>query len=145
MAKLVCEVSKPRNFDHFIDLMSLYEQNYLQLRLLAPKVRHLDAQEYVSTIDVGLPLYLQVIEQQKYTTTINLSFRFISKNRYPKQPDLLIRVYHDAQSAEVLSGLVHGQRYVRRKARGLKTSLESNRFLYKWLRYCLHQGHSFKR
>ncbi len=123
--------------------MDLYEQNYLLVRLLIPALRDLSLGDYVSEIDQCLPLHLRVTEKEKYTTTLNLSYRFRKSSRYPKQPDLLIRVYHDANTAEVLSGLVHGQRYVQRETRTLEASWKSNRFLYKWLRYCLYRQHAF--
>ena len=129
--------------NRFVALMDIYEQNYLLMRTLVPKLSKLPVGERVSNIEGCLSLYLSVLEQEKYTTTLNLSYRFREKSPYPKQPDLLIRVYHDANTAEVLSGLVHGQRYVQRETRTLHVSWQSNRFLYKWLRYCLHRGHGF--
>ena len=124
--------------------MDLYEQNYVQIRLLIPDLQRLVCGERVSRIDGCLELFLNVVDKEKYTTTINLSYRFTGKLPYPKQPDLTVRIYHDANTAEVLSGLIHGQRYTQRIQRKLDASWDSNRFLYKWLRYCLHRGHQFK-
>lgn len=128
----------------FASLMELYEQNYLLTRLLAPDLKKLAAGEYVSRADACLPLYLSVLEKERYTTTICLSYRFKDRLPYPKQPNLTIRIYHDASTTEAMSGLIHGQRYTQRNVRRLHESWKLNHFLYKWLRYCVHRGHSFK-
>ncbi len=56
-----------------------------------------------------------------------------------------MRVYHDANQAEVLTGhLRHGRiRLHDIPAQAAKTKWQMNRFLYKWLGYCLHLGHAF--
>ena len=123
--------------------MDLYEQNYLLTRLLIPDLKTIEFGERTSKIEGCLSLYLSILEKEKYTTTLCLSYRFREKSRYPKQPDLIVRVYHDANTAEVMRGLIHGQRYTRRMSRTLDQSWKLNRFLYKWLRYCLHRGHLF--
>jgi uncharacterized protein YqiB (DUF1249 family) len=129
----------------FAQLMDLYEQNYLLTRLLVPDLRKLELGEHTSRAQGCLPLYLNVLEKEKYTTTLCLSYRFREKKaQYPKQPDLIVRVYHDASTAEAMKGLIHGQRYTRRMSRTLRESWKLNRFLYKWLRYCLHRGHLFE-
>ena len=60
--------------------------------------------------------------------------------------DLRIRVYHDARMVEVLSGhLKHGrQRYDHLPADAKIEKWKLNRFLYKWLGFCLYQGHQFQ-
>ncbi len=124
--------------------MDLYEQNYMLTRLLIPGLKKIGTGEHTSRIEGCLPLYLNVLEKEKYTTTLSLSYRFRERSKYPKQPDLIVRVYHDANTAEVMRGLIHGQRYTRRMSRTLDESWKLNRFLYKWLRYCLYRGHLFK-
>jgi uncharacterized protein YqiB (DUF1249 family) len=62
------------------------------------------------------------------------------------KPDLLVRVYLDARQAEVLSRTCRFDEVDLRRQRGdLDTQLickwRLNRFLYKWLGYCLRQGH----
>jgi uncharacterized protein YqiB (DUF1249 family) len=55
-------------------------------------------------------------------------------------------VYHDACLVEVLSGhLKHGrQRLEHLPADAKIEKWKLNRFLYKWLGFCLHQGHQFQ-
>lgn len=128
-------------------LMELYELNYIQLRQLVPD---LDAiQDYsVSHASGALNLHLSVRERCKYTTTLHLSYQFKDPHGEFSAPDLVVRMYHDAQVAEVIS---RGRRRSRREAEydrlhhqySVFTKWTVNRFLHKWLGYCLHQGHAF--
>ena len=128
MRRLHCTPQPNTQSTQFAKLMDLYEQNYILIRVLAPNLEKTTPGEYASKISGCLTLYLGVIDREKYTTTLNLSYRFREKSPYPKQPDLTVRVYHDANTAEVLSGLIHSQRYVQRQSRTLLRSWESNRY-----------------
>ncbi len=139
---------KYKTTDRFGNLMELYEKNYMQLRLLIPALKQGPATTAVSHVSGCLTLYMQMTEQNPYTSTLRLTYRFLNADgtggRASVEPDLYIRVYHDARSAEVLSGLLHGQQHVLRTTRGLTDSWKLNRFLYKWLRYLLFRGHRFE-
>jgi len=150
-----CQVQqKAKTTERFGNLMELYERNYVQLRLLIPDLKKGPITTSVSRIQGCMTLYLQLTEQSPYTSTLRLTYRFIEPAseetgqklapRATAEPDLTIRVYHDARSAEVMSGLLHGQQHVPRKTRGLDGSWRLNRFLYKWLRYLLYRGHGFR-
>ena len=151
---------KSRTTDRFGNLMELYERNYVQLRLLIPDLKRGPVSTTVSNVPGCMTLYMQLTEQSPYTSTLRLTYRFIEPAttaagtisgserkkitlRATAEPDLTIRVYHDARSAEVMSGLLHGQQHPR-KTRGLDGSWRLNRFLYKWLRYLLYRGHGFR-
>jgi len=155
---MYCSVQQKRKVTdrRFGDLMELYEQNYVQLRLLVPDLKTSTTTTRLSRVPGCLPLYLQVVEKSPYTTTLRLTYRFllppetkpatgkaIGRARSLLEPDLLLRVYHDARTAEVVSGLIHGQQHVTRLTRGLEKSWKLNRFLYKWLRYLQLRGHQF--
>jgi len=141
---LVVDNSRWKTSGRFASLMELYENNYLLIRLLVPELRHLRGGDYVSIVPGALDLQLSQIEHCRYTTTFNLTYRFENSPRRRFEPDLTIRLYHDARTAEVVTGLIHTQREDARQTRGLDNSWRLNRFLYKWIRYCLHQGHSFE-
>ena len=130
----------------FASLMELYESNYVLLRVLAPDLRQLqcDQTTYVSVVSGCLDLELSAVKHEKYTTTLNLTYRFVSDARRPREPDLTIRIYHDARTCEVMSGLLQGMRYGPQRTRDLDYGYKLNRFLNKWLSYCLRQGHSFR-
>lgn len=139
----VAASKKRRTSGRFASLMELYENNYMLVRLLIPELRDLQNGRYVSRISDAMDLELSQIEHCRYTTTFNLTYRFENSLREPCEPDLTIRLYHDARTAEVVTGIVQTQRAESRRKRGLDNSWQLNRFLFKWLRYCLRQGHLF--
>jgi len=136
---------KPRNSGRFASLMELYEQNYLLMRLLAPELRAMSSGCYLSSAPGTMPLEMSNIMHSRYTTTFNLTYRFSASNsqRSAREPDLNIRMYHDARSCEVMSGLLPEGRVAIRRTRDLDEGRRLNRFLSKWLSYCLRQGHGF--
>lgn len=136
-----CEDVYPRGF---VSLMDLYENNYLRLRRLIPDLARL-ADSSVSRLPGCLSLHLIVVERTKFTTTVFLSYYFEEGGQRVAEPALTLRLYHDANQAEVLTGhLQHGrQRYDHIPEKAIKIKWKLNRFLYKWLGYCLFLGHSF--
>jgi uncharacterized protein len=134
---------RPRSF---AALMDLYEVNYIRLRRLCPDLA--DAQgERVSRAPGAMDLHMTVVEQTPYTTTVRLTYLFGDPDRHRPSPDVLVRMYHDARQVEVL------QRHCRPldadisvedvpRWRALECKWGLNRFLYKWLGYCLRQGHA---
>ena len=128
-------------------LMELYELNYIQLRRLVPDLGALQDHS-VSKVNGAIDLHLRIRERTRYTTTMNLSHQFAEGDDLCLAPDVVVRVYHDAQLAEVIS---HSRRrdwreagYDRFRSRySVEAKWQVNRFLHKWLAYCLQQGHGF--
>ena len=132
----------------FAGLMDLYERNYIGIRRLIPLMPPATTCQ-VSSIAGGLSLYLEVLERFRYTTELVLTYHFARKGGVVAEPGLRIRVYHDAQLAEVMSAqLRHRPEFQLSEETTRQTQLSArwqvNRFLYKWLNYCLHQGHRFE-
>ena len=128
----------------FAGLMEMYENNYIKIKKLCGNIHNLH--EYnCSQIDDGVDLYLQVIERTKYTITLNLTYKFTNECTSPPKvlPNLFIRIYFDAMQAEVLRREMTGTKQNRYSHKRLGNKWRDNRFLYKWLSYCLAQGHSF--
>jgi hypothetical protein len=128
-------------------LMELYELNYIQLRQLVPDLNTIQDCS-VSRAHGALKLHLTVNERNKYTTTLHLTYQFTDSEGDFPAPDLMVRMYHDAQVAEVISrGRPRGRRdavYDRfRHQYSIEEKWQANRFLHKWLGYCLRQGHGF--
>ncbi len=132
----------------FSCLMDVFENNYILLRKLVPDLDIIDCA--VSSRPLSVDLNLTVLERGPYTTTLALTYHFEDRDDWVAEPDLVIRIYHDARLAEVLSYQRRGyqldstipwtpanQGYV------LERKWRINRFLQKWLGFCLHQGHSF--
>jgi len=132
----------------FAALMELYENNYIYMRRLLPDPdRSGDA--VVSRVAGTPDLYLEVRERCPYTTSLRLTHRFVTEQRPEITPNLQVRVYHDARVAEVLpASEIRGFRYW--QAGGppqpgtQRWRWEVNRFLNRWLRYCLGEGHAFE-
>ena len=128
----------------FVSLMDMYEDNYIKLRKLIPDVHQINGSA-ISASPGHLNLHLQIVERSKFTTTLRLSYCFNDNGESRLEPNLKIRIYHDACLAEVMSGNLHHGRLVldHLPADALKEKWKLNRFLSKWLKYCLRQNHGF--
>ncbi len=130
----------------FSGLMELYEENYRRLRRLITDIEALEHRQLVSVVPGCQDLYCQLVEHSKYTTIIRLTYRLKVDDVQHLEPNLQIRVYHDARVAEVMSGVLKQQRLpamAQNHQRVLQLKWKFNRFLYKWLNFCLKQGHQF--
>jgi uncharacterized protein len=133
----------------FVSLMSLYESNFLRLRALAGDVRRHHGAA-VSRVDGDCDLHLTVLEHAPYTTNLRLTYHFdAAEGGDVADPDLEVRVYHDARLAEVSAC----GRWVRHQSlehvrAGIPAQLGErwlrNTLLNKWLDYCLERGHGFE-
>lgn len=146
MSKNILAPPLPNSFS---GLMEMYEGNYIRLRKMLGHKEDMP-EVAVSRISKGMDLYLQVLEHTRYTSTIALTYYFSdTEERFLAYPNLKLRIYYDALQAEVLS-----QAYRRHNPNfhafshdidpTLLKRWRMNRFLYKWLAYCGHQGHSFQ-
>lgn len=136
--------------------MTLYESNYIRLGWLVGDLRALDG-EHRSRVDGDVELKLTVRERGPYTTTLALTYVFAADDgttaRTVEDPDLEIRVYHDARLAEARTDVARpahpGLRRLRdRAAREAENSALGQRWarnmmLNKWLEYCADRGHRF--
>ena len=128
----------------FAGLMEVYENNYIKLRKLCGNFNVLHEYSY-SRVSKALDLHLHVVERTKYTITLNLTYRFIehNDNKSKNVPNLLIKVYFDAMQAEVLHREMKRASTNLPKDSRLRNKWKDNRFLYKWLSFCIAQGHVF--
>ena len=132
---------RPRSF---IDLMDIYEHNYIRLRLFCGDIRQLP-DETISKVEGGVSVQLTVLERARHTTTLMLTYLFDDGD---KRPDLKIQIYHDSHQADVIS---RNCRLAGRDIRLWEQQIDNvllcrwrlNRFLYKWLKHLDYQGHSF--
>ena len=140
----ITEAFNPRPHS-FVDLMDMYEGNYIRLRLFCGDIRKLP-DETISAVPGGVPVKLSVIERSSHTTMLMLTYLFEDDER---RPDLKIQIYHDSRQADVIS---RNCRITGRDIRLWEKQIDSvllcrwrlNRFLYKWLGYLEFQGHNFK-
>jgi len=131
----------------FAGLMELYESNYIRLRNLVPDADALQP-KVISRVPGALDLHLRIVERCKFTTTLNLTYHFSDVEGVFPAPDIRVRIYHDAQVGEVIAcgrhrGLRHAEYNRMHHQYTLEEKWRMNRFLQKWLGYCLRQGHRF--
>jgi len=128
----------------FVSLMDMYEENFIKLRKLIPDLS-LIQESAVSKSAGHLDLHIKIQERSKFTTTLLLSYFFGEDDEIRMEPNLKIRIYHDAGLAEVMSGKLHHGRLLldNLPSDALKQKWILNRFLAKWLQYCLRQKHGF--
>ncbi|HEY8537615.1 MAG TPA: DUF1249 domain-containing protein [Steroidobacteraceae bacterium] len=142
-----CAVSWRARPGSFVSLMSVYESNYIRLGWLIPDVRSIDGPR-VSRVNGDCPLHLNVDERTRYTTTLTLTYLFEEGQGQVADPDLQIRVYHDARLAEV-QACARWHRHSTLEAirsdlaRALGDRWLRNMMLNKWLDYCVERGHRF--
>jgi uncharacterized protein YqiB (DUF1249 family) len=131
----------------FVSLMTLYESNYIRLRGLVGDVRALGGR-IVSRVPSDCDLHLEVVEHSPYTSVLRLTYFFDESAGPVADPDLEVRVYHDARLAEAS----RCARWVRHPGlesirSGLSVALGErwlrNMLLNKWLDYCVDRGHRF--
>jgi uncharacterized protein YqiB (DUF1249 family) len=131
----------------FVSLMTLYESNYIRLRALAGDVRSALGR-YVSRANGDCDLHLEVLAHSPYTSFLRLTYWFDDAPAAVADPDLEVRVYHDARLVET----THCGRWVRHPGlaairSGVGSSLGErwlkNMLLNKWLDYCAERGHRF--
>jgi uncharacterized protein len=131
----------------FVGLMTLYESNYVRLRGLTGDVRSMTGR-IVSTTPSDCDLHLEIVEHSPYTSVLRLTYLFQDAAGQVADPDLEVRVYHDAKLAEAS----RCARWVRHPGlasirSGLSMTLGErwlrNMLLNKWLDYCVDRGHRF--
>jgi uncharacterized protein YqiB (DUF1249 family) len=127
-------------------LMGLYAENYHRLvRLFAPQ--ELTPGRYVSSVDDGLDVHLQVQERHPYTLELELTYDLVDEQTGLRTPSAQLRVYTDAHVAEALH--CHPGRHLWQVLGPfppahtvLQHRLRMNGFLTRWLEYLAEQGHS---
>jgi len=135
---------RPRSF---AGLMTLYESNHVRLRQLLGNLRRLP-DDAVSTSHRDLDLYLTVEERSRYTTSLHLTYWFEDGAERSADPDLRLRIYHDARLAEAMS-CADAPRHDALRAvwRPASSAMEQrwtlNILLNKWLEFCLDNRHVF--
>ena len=146
-SRLVPEtIVKPRSF---VGLMSIYESNYLRLLHPVPDLDLIDGC-FRSRVAGDCDLHVDVLERERYTVTLSLTYRFDDGESVMDDPDLRVRVYLDCQLAEAMN-LGHGpqqevrhavlRRLLRAHGEELDARWRRNVVLNKWLEYLLDQGH----
>ena len=131
----------------FTGLMTLYESNFIRLGWLVRDPASV-TDTVASTVPADCPLYLTLKSRTRYTTTLHLSYYFEENGVCIPDPDLDLRIYHDARLAEVMA-CTRRHRHAALRTFDPPDSTEldrrwmRNNMLNKWLEYCAEKGHNF--
>jgi uncharacterized protein YqiB (DUF1249 family) len=132
----------------FSGLMLLYESNFHKLMQLTGEV--VAAQErWISRVRNDNELHIEWLGAEPYTTTLRMTYwlRGSAAGESP-EPNLIVRIYHDAGQVEALVGdgrqWPAGSRgFALPQDRELARRWQKNMMLNKWLDYLLDCGHGF--
>ena len=126
------------------EFMALCASNYAKLSRLVSLVDLEVGEGFYLDIENQPKLLIQLEQKSRHTVTYRLqqdSEKISLKRRY------LVRMYHDAMVAEVLSGLNQGMLppvypYPNSQMKQPDEKIQLNRFLSEWLNFCLQFGQS---
>jgi len=140
-------VSQVKPVNTSLCLEKICESNYQKLFRLIPNLRQLGRYAVGRTSNKPA-LHVEIVERNPYTLTIELSHCFKMPLEELLAPAVRIRVYLDAQLAEVIRD--HDRPAVDRVYPNPGKSLEIqdykwrlNYFLQKWLDHCLQTDYYF--
>jgi uncharacterized protein YqiB (DUF1249 family) len=134
----------------FTGLMTLYESNYIKLHNLTRAFDWAN-DAVVSTVRGDSDLHATLVRREPYTTTLKLTYWFReAQGDVVADPDLILRVYHDARLVEAVSGRErHCHHKLRELSVGSGAELDRrwrvNMMLNKWLDYLFDVGHRLDR
>jgi uncharacterized protein YqiB (DUF1249 family) len=139
----------PARAGSFTALMGLYESNYVRLGWLLGDLDKMGGY-YRSRLANNLTLHVSVLDVQRYTTTFKMTYWFEVDGERIADPDMDVRIYHDARLVEAMGCRDHGRRHEilrkfdRRHGSELEQRWMRNTMLNKWLEYCVDLGHRFE-
>ncbi len=128
--------------------MAQCEANYWLLLKLTPG---LGAREHWQfAVEQGASSWemrIDVTERMRYTTTLRVSREDDTGSDWLQSPQLQVRLYHDANLAEVIAWEGHRRleakyEYPNKRMYQADEKSQFNRFLGEWLSHCLKNGHS---
>jgi uncharacterized protein len=131
----------------FTGLMTLYESNYIKLHQLATALDW-PADAIVSSSPRDNDVYAEIVRREPYTTTLRLTYWFDDGDGVcVPDPDIIVRVYHDARLVEAVSSReAHRHTKLRELASSSSAELDRrwrlNMLLNKWLDYLFEVGHT---
>ncbi len=133
----------------FTGLMTIYESNFLKLKRLVTVPSSMPG-AIVSASPRDCDLHLTLLKREPYTTTLKLTYWFAEPDGTAiPDPDLTLRVYHDARLVEAVAGREQHRHHKLRELQRADTELDRrwriNMMLNKWLDYLLDVGHRFQR
>lgn len=126
------------------DTVELYERNYAKLLELIPQLRQAGLERALAVND-GLTLRIELVERGPYAALIHLRYGLGDSAPWARDLEMQVRLYHDAQVAEVVAYQQHQHFKARydfpnRSMLGRCEKRQVNVFLGEWLSHCLEAG-----
>ena len=145
MPQVVSRIARVPSLSRFGWLMALYAENFSRLtRLFEPA--DLAPGVYFSSINDGLDLRVEVLDQHPYTTELRMTYALRDPVTGVPDPSAFLRLYSDARQVEATHCYV-GRRWqdvigmYPPPAAVLDHRMRMNTFLGKWLQYLAERGH----
>jgi hypothetical protein len=131
----------------FAGLMTVYESNHSRMRQLLGDLVQVP-EHAVSRSPTDLSLNVNVQERSRYTTVMQMTYWFDAAEGSVADPDLAVRIYHDARLVEAVDCAGNPRHAVLQPLwRPARSELEQrwtlNILLNKWLEFCLDNRHVF--
>lgn len=127
--------------------MAECEANYLRIGKLIPALANQDGCSFGVMLPNGSSarVDIQVVERCRYTTTLSVVQEGLLD--WVKAHQMTVRIYHDAQMAEVIAcqkgrHFLPAYDYPNKKMYHEDEKIQLNRFLGEWLANCLDFGHT---
>jgi hypothetical protein len=142
-------MTKRRYVPDLISDMAECDANYFRLSRLFPNMHEDECVEFgvQGTTEDGAIVTLRITERCPYTTMLSLQVDSEADKSWVKWPSLEVRVYHDLNTAEVISFERHRNfkyRYAMPNPDMYQPDEKSqiNRFFGEMLTFCLVYGHA---
>ena len=121
--------------------LSLYERNFNKLLEWLPDLNSWEGVFLLSVAELS-PVRIEILEQNPYTTSINIHHDLQGGGPWVSALSMKVRIYHDAQVAEVIScqGIHAFQAYYPYPNPKMLQPYEKrrvNQFFGEWLSYCM--------
>lgn len=135
--------TKKRYTPDLAKMAAICETNYIRLLKLLPNQQ----KKHTFALNIGTQntrVSLKVTEEHRYTTMLEVSQQGI-KSQWLQPQNMQVRMYHDANMAEVLGYQQHNQfagryQYPNQQMHAPDEKLQLNVFLGQWLEHCLEHG-----
>ncbi|OUU78609.1 MAG: hypothetical protein CBC38_07040 [Gammaproteobacteria bacterium TMED78] len=134
----------------FSGLMTIYESNYIKFLNIYPNIelRVPIKNILVSHSDNDHDLFLTLDYEDRYTTSINLTYRLELNDELVLDPNLNLKIYHDAKLIEANSNhtnYIHSKikKIANKHFKELNIKWKNNIMLNKWLDYMIDVKHRF--
>jgi len=134
--------------------MALCEANYARLLKLMPDIDNCQQREFVVDMMQGQSIVcIDVQERFKFTCTLSIAQKPMGDLSCDTisaliSPTLVVRLYHDAKMAEVISPAKKSQysgkySYPNKSMLQVDEKIQLNEYLAQWLSHCLTHGYQY--